>query len=475
MPRSAAELAAAIAAWLPEARWFAGKGSSLERVAVAEAVPVAAGIVLCLVDTTADGATVRYVVPVDSESGADAAATPALAGKLVDAITSGRGIPSVVNGSACRLVGHAVESRTGPTAQTEGIGLIEVEPLGTDASNTSLRVRQRGRDCVVKLLRRCQSGIQPEVEVGEFLATETSWRGTPRFCGWLEHVAAATDARDQGAVTVLATLHEFTPGCTGAWETLLELATDGGLAGPQRQRLLDAVAALGRLTAAMHDALASRPDVPAFAPVRASAAEWDQLVAGLAAHARSVFDDVAEAAERHPPVQAVRLRGIVSGAPQLIARLEGPLAASGGVPLIRVHGDYHLGQVLMPRGAGEPLVIDFEGEPARSLDERRRKLPAAKDVAGMCRSFDYLLRCAAAAGGPVYREDDRVIIEARFLDAYGAIATGKTWWPADPAAAAGLVTMFTLDKAIYELAYELHNRPEWVDVPLTALEGMLAG
>lgn len=470
MPRSAAELATAIAAWLPEARWFAEKGSSLERVAVAEAVPVAAGIVLCLVDATAGGATTRYVVPVDAESGADAAATPAFAGWLVDVISSGREIPSGRDGSACRLVGHAIDIRTGLNAEAAAAWLIEVEPLGTDASNTSLRVRQGGRDLVVKLVRRCRSGIQPEVEVGEFFATHTDWRGTPRFHGWLDHVAAVS-----GAVTVLATLHEFTPGCTGAWGALLELATDGGLAGPQRQRLLDAVAALGRLTAAMHDALASRPDVPAFAPVRASAAEWDQLVAGLATHARSVFDDVAEAADRHPPVQAVRLRGIVAGAPQLIARLEGPPAASGGVPLIRVHGDYHLGQVLIPRGAGEPLVIDFEGEPARLLDERRRKLPAAKDVAGMCRSFDYLLRCAAAAGGPTYREDDRVIIEARFLDAYGAIATGKAWWPADPAAAAGLVTMFTLDKAIYELAYELHNRPEWVDVPLTALEGMLAG
>jgi len=466
MPRSAAELAAAIAAWLPEARWFAGKGTAIDRVGVAEAVPVTAGIVLCLVDVTAGGATSRYVVPVDAESGADAAATPAFAGWLVDAITAGGEIHS----PACLVVGHPSGRFTGRGEEAAPAGRVEVEPLGTDASNTSLRVRHGGRDLVVKLLRRCRRGIQPEVEVGEFLATHTDWRGTPRFCGWLAHVATAT-----GAATALATVHEFTAGCVGAWEALLDLATDGGLAGPHRGRLLDSVAALGRLTAEMHAALASRSVVPAFAPVTASAAAWSQIVAGLAEHARSVFADVAIAADGHPPSRATRLRAIAAAAPQLIARLEGTPAASGSVPLIRVHGDYHLGQVLMPRSGGAPLVIDFEGEPSRSLEERRQKLPAAKDVAGMCRSFDYLLRCAAAAGGPAYREADRAVIEARFLESYTAIAAGTAWWPADPAVAKALVTMFALDKAIYELSYELHNRPDWVDVPLAALESMLQG
>jgi maltokinase len=466
MTRSATDLAVAIATWLPEARWFAGKGTAIDRVVVAEAVPVTAGIVLCLVDVTAGGATSRYVVPVDAESGADAAATPVFAGWLVDAITAG----SEIHSPACLLVGYPVGPSTGPGEGAALAGVVNVEPLGIDASNTSLRVRHGGRDLVVKLLRRCRSGFQPEVEVGEFLATHTAWRGTPRFRGWLAHVAAAT-----GEATALATVHEFTAGCVGAWEALVDLATDGGLAGPHRERLLDSVAALGRLTAEMHAALASRSDVPAFAPVPASAAEWSRLIAGLAEHARSVFADVAIAADSHPSSRATRLRAIAAAAPQLIARLEGPPAASGSVPLIRVHGDYHLGQVLVPLGAGEPLVIDFEGEPARSLDERRRKLPAAKDVAGMCRSFDYLLRCAAGAGGPAYREADRAVIEARFLDSYTAIASGTPWWPADPAVAAGLVSMFTIDKAIYELAYELHNRPDWIDVPLAALESMLGG
>jgi trehalose synthase-fused probable maltokinase len=466
MPRPAATLAAAIAAWLPAARWFAGKGGSVEQVAVAEAMDVSDGIVLCLVDATAGGATTRYVVPVDAETGADAAATPAFAGWLIESITSG----GEIRGPAYRLVGHAVAGRKIPDAAAATSGRVEVEPLGTDASNTSLRVRQGSRDLVVKLLRRCRSGLQPEVEVGEFLATHTDWRGTPRFRGWLAHVASTTDE-----ATALATLHEFTPGCSGAWEALLSLATAGGLGGPHRHQLLDSVAAIGRLTAEMHDALVSRPDVPAFAPVPASTAAWSRITSGLGAHARVELADVAMAAAGLPPSRAARLRAIAAAAPQLIARLEGPSTAPGRVPLIRVHGDYHLGQVLVPRGRGEPLVIDFEGEPARSLDERRHKLPAAKDVAGMCRSFDYLLRCAAAAGGPAYREADRAVIEARFLDSYTAIAVGKPWWPADPAVATDLVTMFALDKAIYELAYELRNRPDWVDVPLAALEGLLGG
>jgi predicted trehalose synthase len=125
--------------------------------------------------------------------------------------------------------------------------------------------------------------------------------------------------------------------------------------------------------------------------------------------------------------------------------------------------------VLIREPGPEPLVIDFEGEPGRSLEDRRRKTSVCKDIAGMCRSFDYLLRHAARSGSTPYRAADLTLLEATFLDAYRAVAREHAWWPADAATADALLDIYKLDKAVYELAYELANRPDWVEVPLAAL------
>jgi trehalose synthase-fused probable maltokinase len=133
-----------------------------------------------------------------------------------------------------------------------------------------------------------------------------------------------------------------------------------------------------------------------------------------------------------------------------------------------VHGDYHLGQVLVDESGQRVMPIDFEGEPTRPLTERRRKTSAAKDVAGMLRSFDYLFahvdRLHGAGPG-----DPAALAEA-FLAAYRRGASRSAWWPADADEERRLLAAFTLDKAVYELAYELANRPDWVEVPLGALE-----
>jgi len=130
----------------------------------------------------------------------------------------------------------------------------------------------------------------------------------------------------------------------------------------------------------------------------------------------------------------------------------------------------HDNQPLVQRAGPRVLVIDFEGEPGRSLEERREKTSAAKDVAGMCRSFDYLLRHVARSTGRPYVAAELARLEDHYLGSYRAVAAGQPWWPADPDAAAALLAIFRLDKAIYELAYELGNRPDWIEVPLAAVE-----
>ena len=172
------------------------------------------------------------------------------------------------------------------------------------------------------------------------------------------------------------------------------------------------------------------------------------------------------------PTMAGRLAAVLDARSRLVSRFDRLPSIALDCDNIRVHGDYHLGQLLVAEQGGV-LVIDFEGEPGRTLAERREKTAAAKDVAGMCRSFDYLLRHVAKLTGRPYAAADLARLEACYLNAYREGAAGQPWWPADPAAADALLAVFKLDKAIYELAYELNNRPDWIDVPLAAIEEAL--
>ena len=443
----------AIASWLPQARWCAG-GAAAELI-LADACH-ADGVTLALVDapSPAGGEPVRYVVPVTNDTGADAACTPAFARWLVDVVKTGRTVPGIHGTFVGHPLGHQAPSPAAP---------VDVVPLGADASNTSCLVRTPSGGCVTKLLRRCRAGIQPEVEIGAFFATWSPFAATPRLRGWLEYRPAGG-----GPTTALATIHDHLPGCESAWDVLGRMLADGGLDGPHRDRTVALVAAIGRATAAMHVALAARPDVPAFAPRDVTPADRAAAAADLVAHATEVLE-VAAAATALPAGVADRVRRVVAAREAIGTRLR-DIADVLPPKLIRVHGDFHLGQVLVAAADDRVFVIDFEGEPGRSLDARRAFAPAAKDVAGMCRSFDYLARHA----GVSHPAETAADLARRFRAAYVAEAGGHAWWPADDATADRLVRLLAFDKAVYELAYELRHRPDWVVIPVAGIEAALA-
>jgi len=473
---SAAELAlaASIATWLPQTRWFAAKGNAQVEIRIRDlAVLPDREVALVLVDYSQASApaiavpAARYFLPVDVASGRDAAAAGTGADWLVRTIAEGAAL-SARDGS---FVGR-------PLAGAGRIDLappLRVRQLGEDASNTSLVVKGASPSAdatggvILKLLRRCRPGIQPEVEVGRFFATESAWKGTPELLGWLEYAPAAAAADP----TTLATLHTFHEGYASGWDCLLGQMAPGGLSGVSRERILRIVASLGAETAAMHRALAVSTENPAFAPEPATPASRQAERAAMAAHARTVCQLAERQAEAMPEGIAGRLRRLGTNAERLVAGLAGPPSQESFVANIRVHGDYHLGQVLVGPHDKRVLVIDFEGEPGRELEQRRAKTSAAKDVAGMCRSFDYLVRVAAQQIGLPANPADTALLEATFLTAYQAQAAGAEWWPADSTAALALLATYKLDKLLYELAYELYNRPDWVEVPLTALDDYL--
>jgi trehalose synthase-fused probable maltokinase len=465
---------AEVAGWLPAARWFADKDVKVEasQLELVEEVPLAVdpaevNLRLLLVKLAGQSKRGCYVVPVQQLPGSagrpascDAATSSAFARWLLQLI-SWEGEQAGRHG---RLVGRRTVVGAGLHL---GDRQLTVAPLGGDASNTSLLVTAAdGSDhpasVLIKVLRRYRTGIQPEVEIGAFLA-RGGFPGSPPLLGWLEY----QPAEGAGESGVIATVHAGIAGTENLWDYLCNRSQQSDC---QPEDLAAIAADLGQLTAAMHHALAGQDHHAAFQPLQPTAADAEALTRAMADHADAVLATLADSC---PEALRPRVKAVLAQQPAILGRLSQvsklPLAAS----FIRVHGDYHLGQVLIEPETQKLWVIDFEGEPSRSLAERRARTSVCKDVTGICRSFDYLARHIDRRPGSQSVAAEP--LATAFLEAYQTAASGECFWPADPTEAARLLDAFTLDKALYELAYELHHRPDWLEVPLAAVERLLAG
>jgi maltose alpha-D-glucosyltransferase/alpha-amylase len=260
-------------------------------------------------------------------------------------------------------------------------------------------------------------------------------------------------------------------GAEDAWAYATRAAAAAVQAGGPEGAYAAEAARLGAVTRALHDALASDPADPDFAPEPAGAAH----VARWAANTRRAVAEAAESA-RAAGGAAAALLGARRAAVDALVDAAVAAVGDGAGAAVRHHGDYHLGQVL--RGAGGDLfVIDFEGEPAKPLAERRLKHSPLRDVAGMLRSFGYAagfaLRSGAAGGGAAARAAAwEAAARAAFVDAYFA-GPRAAYLPPTPGAARALLALFELEKLVYEVRYELLNRPDWADIPLGALRARL--
>jgi maltose alpha-D-glucosyltransferase/alpha-amylase len=244
---------------------------------------------------------------------------------------------------------------------------------------------------------------------------------------------------------------------------------------------LDLARVLGERTAQLHMALASRSEDPDFAPEGYTPFYQRALAEGLRARARRTFQLLRGQLARLDPPVAELASQVLAAEKAILARLHGVAGRTLAGQRLRIHGDFHLGQVLFT--GKDFVIIDFEGEPARSLGDRRVKRTPLRDVAGMIRSFHYAARTGlrradeslAAHGSEAelegWAEAWYLWTSARFLAAYFETAGGSRFIPAEGDEAAFLLDTFLLDKALYEVAYELENRPDWVATPL---EGVLA-
>jgi len=328
-----------------------------------------------------------------------------------------------------------------------GLGqATEVRLMGVEQSNSSVVFDD---SVVLKVFRKLEPGVNPELEILRFL----TWRGFPNIAalhGWYDY-------EGQALASTLGVAQTFLPDAIGGWE----LALDELWSAPEL--FLERLGSLGTVTAELHTCLASDAADPAFSPEEPSQEALGLLMATIDEDIERIFlrlpDD-----ERLAPIagrgQDVRER--------LAARAQ--IGVTGRV--IRTHGDYHLGQTLhTPQGW---VIIDFEGEPARTLPERRQKRSPLRDVASMLRSFAYVTSAIEILRGRRAPADFEERAREKFLQHYFA-TVDPTLMPGGEAVIDNLLSIYELEKAIYELRYELNNRPDWISIPVAGIGRILEG
>jgi maltokinase len=361
-------------------------------------------------------------------------------------------------GSAREIVSAV---RTGLTLQgSEGVAEFrpaeDFSALGRELGAARLVSSEQSNSSVIfdealilKVFRHLEPGINPELEVLRFL-TEQGFRNIPALGGWYAYSGGPLTA-------TLGLLQEYVAGAVGGWE----LALDEVSSAPER--FLDRLGRLGEVTAQMHTALGADPNDPAFAPEEPSVESLGLLTATVDEEIARVFLALPDDDERLEPIlgrgEEVREQ----------LRLLTHAGSSGRV--IRTHGDYHLGQTLMSHD--DWVILDFEGEPARTLVERRRKRSPLRDVAGMLRSFAYAATAAELTRDADVPADWEGRARERFLESY-LETVDVTLLPPGEAAIERLLAVFELEKAVYELRYELDNRPDWVGIPVAGIERLMS-
>ena len=413
--------------WLKSQRWFRAKQRSIQAVTELDRAPVDGASLVVLGGAYTDGDAIdRYLVPARADREPEDG--DGTWGSLVRAIADEAELAGANGRFTCRR-----------TTALEGL-------LSSDLTERRLRVEQSntsvvlGERLILKLYRLLEPGDNPDLEIGAFL-TAVGFADTPAVAG------SITYRPDEGEASAAAMLQELVPSRGDAWAAMLDaLGTDPAEG-------VEIAARIGRVTAAMHAALASRSDDPAFPARPATVAE----AAGWRASAERQLSQAVGALSGDPHDRLVGL------APAVRARFADSFgAASGAAPVSRIHGDYHLGQLLAQPDGGFS-IIDFEGEPARPLAERRQPSSPLRDVAGMFRSLDYAARTAQRSSS-LAPDDWLPRARGAFLDAYGAMG------PSEEA----LLEAFELEKACYEVRYEAGNRPEWLWLPLTAVGRLIS-
>jgi len=366
----------------------------------------------------------------------DALEDPAAARELVHAMRAGL----TLHGGEGVIEFRPIEGFAGL-----GRELADARSVGAEQSNTSIVFDD---ELILKVFRRLEPGINPELEMLRFL-TEHGFANIAALGGWYAYSGGPLGA-------TLGILQEFVLNGLDGWGLALdELST-------APERFAERLHRLGEVTGVMHTVLASDPNDPAFAPETPSVEALALLTATVDEEIERVFLALPEDDERLAPIAG---RG-----EEVREQLRMLTYAGSAGKAIRTHGDYHLGQTLW--SDGDWVILDFEGEPARSLTDRRRKRSPLRDVAGMLRSFAYVASAVDLLRGIQAPEGWEDTARALFLEGYLA-TVDPVLLPSGQVAIERLLAVYELEKAVYELQYELDNRPDWVGIPVAGIQRLI--
>lgn len=504
-------------AFLQSKRWFAGKSEKIASIGIEDSFSLPAGFIFLIAVAFESSRSQRYALPLAARSSESAVINdparmiiPASAGRpacalsdalddsrfamaLLDSIRSG----SLVNGENGALAASATNWLKDFADSRSAGWLSQLQPsvMRVEQSNTSVNY---GGALMLKFFRRPEEGVNLDFETGRFLTEKAHFAHTPPVAGHIEY------RRPGRPPATLALLQGFVKNQGDAWSYTLrsldqyfsrasanELVVEPpaapllSLAASEPPRsareiigeYLDSAALLGQRTAELHLALAHDPSDPEFAPEPFASQDRESLSTAMVALAGQSIEllesrlDFLPDLSRHKAKRVLEKRAALLGHCKEIARR--PMTAARA----RIHGDYHLGQVLYT--GTDFVIIDFEGEPERPLSARRLKQSPLRDVAGMLRSFSYAAGAALlslggdAADSPVEESSLRRLarfwtrwVKARYLRSYLETSRGAAFVPTDPAGLDLLLRLFVMDKALYEIIYELRNRPDWVSIPL---------
>jgi trehalose synthase-fused probable maltokinase len=426
---------------IKDQRWFGSKAREVvsaeivDRVRLREPEPT---LDLALAEVRFQpGTHETYQLLLDAED-SDALAEPALARELVHLVKGGATLQTP-GGAAIDF-----QPLAGPGL---GRSLVSARAIGAEQSNSSVVFDD---ELILKIYRRVEAGINPELELLRFL-TERGFPYVPALVGWYAYSGPLLDA-------TLGILQAFVPNGTDGWAFAL------GSLETNPTDFLVRVRRLGEVTGMLHACLGSDPGDPTFCAETPSAETLGILMATIDEDIERIFLELPDDVEALEPI-----RGRGEEVRELLR-----MRSQGGTigKLIRTHGDYHLGQVLW--NGDDWIVLDFEGEPARPIPERRRKRSPLRDVAGMLRSFAYATSAARLQRGVDPPEEWETRAREEFLDGYYQEMDPTGLLPGGHEATNRILSIFELEKAVYELRYELNNRPDWVAIPVAGIERLLA-
>ena len=514
--------------FLAQRRWFGGKARVIQSVEISDVVLLLSTdpqVYLFLIHIEyATGLGEMYALPLrlamDEEQSPSGEAAPSLrinwersSGKIVlyDALSNQPFLTFLLEAVARgdRFKGVRGEVRAVSAAALRSIWEPSQGPLApslmkAEQSNSSIVYANR---LVLKLFRRLEEGLNPDLEIGSFLTEKTDFRNVPMLAGHLEYVG------NDGKRITLGILQSYVPNHGDAWQYTLKALSayyeharsargircgrlphapivalaDRDVPPDAKQRIgsyLESTQLLGVRTAQLHVALSTTRDQPAFAPEPFTGANQRELVKSALDLIARTFQSLRQQSQRLPRdmrEEASKVLTLEEGLCRRVHLLEGFKISAMRT---RIHGDYHLGQVLFT--GDDFVIIDFEGEPARPLSERRSKNSPLQDVAGMLRSFHYAAYAPLLGeinGREVPQERLNALdiwaqywqtwVSATFLKTYLRTSASASFVPQSRGELAVLLDSYIITKAVYELGYELNNRPSWLWIPLQSVSKLL--